>query len=138
VVLVAFLVAVGALWQFARHAAPEIDALEGLGGSGSEAETRSGASLFVVEGCGTCHVTVGPSTALQPSLAGTRAHAEDRIESPDYGGLATTPEEYIRESILDHCADVLPGYSCESAPDVGVRLGSDEIDALVEFIMGLD
>jgi hypothetical protein len=120
-----------------RTAAPDMPALDALGPPVEAPSTRTGASLFVVEGCGTCHVTVGPSTALQPTLAGAEARAGARLEAADYTGQADSPRDYIRESIVDHCIDTIPGYSCEGAPDVSVRLGTAEIEALVDFVMGL-
>jgi hypothetical protein len=103
------------------------------------AETLTGGSLFVREGCGACHATAGPSTALGPSLAGAYELASSRLASSDYTGFADTPEDYIREATLDHCVDRVPGYEydCQALGDVGLRLSDEHVDRLVEFLVAL-
>ncbi len=98
---------------------------------------RSGASVFLAQGCGTCHSTTGASTALGPGLGGVSARAAARIIAPDYTGGAGSARDYVLESILDHCADTLPGYTCAELPDLGLHLTTADADALVDFLMRL-
>lgn len=99
---------------------------------------RSGATLFLQEGCGNCHATTGPSTALGPSLAGAADRAGARIRAEDYRGSADSPAAYLREAIVDHCLDLVPGYDCVAAPDITLRLSAEEIDRLVGFVSRLE
>ena len=98
----------------------------------------SGADLFVREGCGECHVTQGVPTALGPSLAGVLASARERLADPRYTGSAATPEAYLREATVDHCRDLLAGYSCPDVSAVELRLGAGEIDRLVRYLAQLE
>ncbi len=98
---------------------------------------QGGADLFVAAGCSGCHVTVGSSTELGPSLAGALAHARIRLLDPGYAGSATTAEEYLAEATVDHCRDVLPGYRCDEVPDYGVALTAEAVASLVTFLAGL-
>ena len=121
-------------------------ALDQLGGAGADRAPRAatdpalGARLFAAEGCAVCHPIERYSAEPdEPELNLARAldRAAERIGDSDYSGVATTPREYVRESILDHCRDVAPGYSCAGAPDVGLRLGVDEVEALVTYVVQL-
>jgi mono/diheme cytochrome c family protein len=111
--------------------------LAGASAAATSSAPLSGADLFLREGCGECHVTVGPSTALGPSLAGALEHARARLEQPSYTGSATSPEAYLREATLDHCKDLLPGYQCPEVLTVGLRLSTQELDRLVAYVAGL-
>jgi mono/diheme cytochrome c family protein len=140
VLVVALLAAVGALWLAMRPS--EVVPLESVRDEVlpevvEEPEGTSGGMIFVREGCGECHVTTGPSTALGPSLAGVGARAEERVRSPEYTGHSDNARDYVREATLDHCADVVPGYECVELSDVGLRLSPAEVDSLVDFMLGL-
>ncbi len=97
----------------------------------------AGADLFLAAGCASCHATVGRSTKLGPSLAGALKSAEARLADPGYAGQAATPEEYLVEATVDHCRDLIPGYSCAGVPDYGVMLTGDQVSGLVQFLVGL-
>lgn len=97
----------------------------------------TGAGLFLREGCGECHATSGPSSALGPSLAGVWSRAQSRVIMPGYAGDADTAEGYLREATLAHCVDLLPGYTCPDVSEVGLRLSLDEVDRIVRFMAGL-
>lgn len=93
--------------------------------------------------CHACH-SVAPGVDLAgPSLAGIAAKAEAVIASPDYRGKATTPEEFIHESIVDPSAYLVPGpiYSSSGRsfmPDnYGQVLTTEQIDNLVAYLMTL-
>ena len=96
-----------------------------------------GRDLFVSQGCGACHAVEGPPTAGGPSLGGALGRAAARVGSAEYSGEAKDAMAYLREAILDHCADPLPGYDCGKAPAVGLRLSERQIDELVGFVATL-
>lgn len=60
-------------------------------------------------GCAACHSTVAGVNLAGPSLAGLAAEAARIIATTEYQGKAKTPEEFIRESILEPSAYVVPG-----------------------------
>lgn len=61
--------------------------------------------------CGACHVVAGSAArgALGPDLTDIRKISHQRIADGDYTGEATTPAQYVRESILEPNAYVVPG-----------------------------
>jgi hypothetical protein len=128
----------GAGWVMLRPSGGSTGTVAATTGSGQAADLTGG-SLFVREGCGACHATIGPSMASGPSLAGARQHAADRIASPDYTGFSDSPDDYLREATLDHCVDLVPGYvhDCAKLSDVGLRLSDAQVDLLVAFIAAL-
>ncbi len=90
-------------------------------------------------GCTTCHSTAADEVRVGPSHAGLASRAEQRINSPDYTGSATSAEEYLRESILEPNAYVVPGF----APDVMFQryhaaLTPGQIDDLVAYLLTLE
>ena len=140
-----FAVAVGALvllaagWLLVRP----VPALPGVMGtaveiaaSTPEAATEDpGATVFLAQGCGTCHSRTSSSTALGPGMGGVAARAAARIAAADYTGDARSAREYLEEAILTHCADIVPGYTCIELPDLGLRLSATDADALVNDLL---
>ena len=63
--------------------------------------------------------------------------AVSRLEDPNYKGAASSPEAYIRESILDPMKYLAPGYetSVHRMPSYK-HLSAEEVQALVTFLMG--
>jgi len=122
-----------------RPAAPPTVARAPLDGPGpAVVPDVSGAGLFLREGCGECHVTAGPSSALGPSLAGVYQRAGRRVAEPTYTGTADSPLGYLWEATLYHCRDLLPGYVCPDLPAVGLRLSLEELEVLVGYLAALD
>ena len=61
------------------------------------------------------------------------------MQSPDYKGSARTTQDYIRESIVDPHAYVVPGPTFAAGgqsimPPFGTALKPDEIDQLVAYL----
>lgn len=65
-------------------------------------------------GCFACHSTVAGVNLVGPSLAGIGERATTRVASGDYHGKATDAESYIRESIEDPGAYLVPGQNFSS------------------------
>lgn len=83
-------------------------------------------------GCTVCH-SIDPGVELVgPNLSGVAQVAGQRVPGFD-------AEEYLRQSILDPDAHVVEGYPSGQMLDTYAEtLSSDEIDALVVFLMTLD
>jgi nitric oxide reductase subunit C len=94
-------------------------------------------------GCNSCHSTAPGVSLVGPSLAGIALRAAQRVKSPDYRGSATDAAGYIRESIVEPNAYVVPGptYSAggQSLMPGNFRetLQPGQIDALVAYLMTL-
>ena len=93
--------------------------------------------------CNACH-SIAPGTDMAgPSLAGVAARAAETIASPDYKGQATDVAGYIRESIVEPSAHVIPGAMYSAAgvsfmPNTyGKDLAPEQIDQLVAYLGSL-
>jgi nitric oxide reductase subunit C len=95
-------------------------------------------------GCADCH-SLEPAVRLYcPPLPGIAERARLRIRDARYGGSATTPEEYVRESIVAPSAYVVPdqpGYghpgASEMPPGFGTRMNAQDLADVVAFLMTL-
>ncbi len=100
-----------------------------------------GQALFrtATPACNACH-SVAPGVNLAgPTLAGLAGRAAERVGSPDYKGKATDAAGYIRESILEPSAHLVPGemYSADGTSFMPNTYGSmkpEEIDQLVAYL----
>lgn len=108
-------------------------------------DSANGERVFQKLGCKGCHMP--PSSAkrrIAPELTHIVIDAEQFIRSPEYHGGATDVASYIRESILDPDAFVVPAYrylsrdgSSIMPKDFAQRLQSAEVDDLVVYILTL-
>jgi cytochrome c oxidase subunit 2 len=105
--------------QSATAPAPSGGGGEEGGGGGGGAD---GAAIFEANGCASCH-TFEPAGAT-----GT--------VGPDLDKIEPATADFIRQSIVDPNANVTKGFSPDIMPqDFGDKLSSDELDALVEYLL---
>lgn len=102
--------------------------------SGSSAGALDGESLFRTKGCATCHD--GPDsnsmTGVGPQLSDAVAWAGDRVD-----GL--NAEEYLAQSMRSPSAFISPEYRSSGGPGDSMpllQLSDDEVDALVDYLLG--
>ena len=78
-----------------------------------------------------------------PSLAGLSARTEQLLASGDYKGKATDLAGYIRESVTDPSAHVVPGpmYSAEGVSFMPTTYAKDltqeQLDQLTSYLSSL-
>lgn len=90
--------------------------------------------------CSACHSIAPGVNMAGPTLAGLATRAQEIIDSPDYGGKATTPDEFIHESIVEPSAYLHPGamYSANGVSFMpatyGETLTPEELDHLVAYL----
>jgi nitric oxide reductase subunit C len=103
-----------------------------------------GAKLFETLPCASCHDVAHPwpGGAVCPNLGNIATEAARIVRRPDYHGRATDAAGYIRESILDPNAYIVPGPSYRQADgqsvmpkDFGRTLTSAQLDDLVAFLL---
>ncbi|HEX2532014.1 MAG TPA: cytochrome c [Burkholderiaceae bacterium] len=113
--------------------------------TGADNPVALGQTLFrsSATNCFACH-SVAPGVNLAgPSLAGIAARAEKLIGSPDYKGNAKDVEGYIRESIDDPNAYLVPGptYSANGQSfmptNFATQLKPEQIEQLVAYLATL-
>lgn len=101
-----------------------------------------GENLFntVTPACNACHSTRPGADMAGPSLAGLGARAEAIINSPGYEGSASDVHGYIRESIANPSAHLVPGamYSANGVsfmPNTYVdTLTGEQIDHIAAYL----
>jgi mono/diheme cytochrome c family protein len=103
----------------------------------AQAEPTPTADPFIVKGrqvfnarCATCHALEPNTTIIGPSLAGVATRAETRVE-----GLSA--DEYIQMSILRPGDYVVEGYNNVMITNFSKELTSEDMNALVAFLMTL-
>lgn len=100
--------------------------------------TFPGIAIYRANYCGVCHElpAAGTRGTFGPTHANMGATAAARLQDPAYGGQATTPAEYITESILQPSAFIVPGYatSAHPMPSFG-HLEQADIAALVDMLL---
>ena len=97
------------------------------------AGVEQGRDLFAsrLAACDVCHSTDPGDDGVGPSLAGIGDRAESRIPGLD-------AEAYLRQSILDPDAYIVDGYRSGQMLDIYAdRLGVEQLDALIEYLMSL-
>ena len=102
--------------------------------------------MIATLGCGECHIINGVEGAegdIGPRLE-EEINAPLRIQDPRYKGKATTPAEYVRESILDPYAFLVfnkeedEPYDEVMPPDFGEKISINALDKLVNFLFSID
>jgi cbb3-type cytochrome c oxidase subunit III len=90
------------------------------------AGATTGQQIFTAAGCGGCHALgkAGSSGTIGPSL--------DDLASAAQG----SPEEYVRESLLDPDATVADGFQAGVMPSFEGKLTDKQIQALVQYLLG--
>jgi cytochrome c oxidase subunit II len=99
--------------------------------AGGGAAAVDGKQVFADNGCGGCHqlTDAGTSATVGPSLDNLVADAKKY-------GKGRSPKDYVRESIVDPNAFVVPGFPRGTMPQTfGKDLSPQEIDALVKYLL---
>ncbi|GAB4447119.1 MAG: hypothetical protein Kow0031_29730 [Anaerolineae bacterium] len=97
-----------------------------------------GQQIYKDQFCGICHEldAVQSKGLFGPSHSDMAATAAQRLADPDYAGQATTPAEYIRESIVDPPRYFVESYTSSAHPmPAYTHLTDDQIEALVQFLL---
>lgn len=102
-----------------------------------EGDAVNGEALANSKGCVGCHVstTTGPAWAASGDNPGIGDRAALRIGQPDYNGNATTPEQYLLESIVQPNAYVVNGYPENLMPgNYGQTLTAQDAADLIAYL----
>lgn len=115
------------------------------GAATSNEPVALGQALFnaTPPGCYACH-SISPGVNLAgPTLSGFATRAEQTIKDPAYRGRARDVAAYIRESIVDPNAHIVPGpaYSADNRSfmpgNFGRELSPEQVDHLVAYLASL-
>ena len=118
-------------------------ALPGSAGAAA-GDAERGAGLFAKLPCASCHDVTAPwpGGEICPNLGNIASEAVRLVRLPGYRGKATDAAGYIRESIVDPNAYVVPGVRYRTAAGQSVMpaifaatLSPTELDDLVAFLL---
>ncbi len=107
-------------------------------------DPQRGAQLFPTLPCTSCHDITHPFPGglICPNLGNISTEAALIVKSPDYHGKATDAAGYIRESIMNPNAYIVPGAQYRQADGQSVMpknfaqvLTPQQIDDLVAYLM---
>lgn len=92
------------------------------------AGATTGEQIFTAAGCAGCHTLskAGATGTIGPSL-------NDLASSPDIKG---SPEDYVRQSVLDPNAVVVKGFQAGVMPSFQGKLTDKQVNALVQYLLG--
>ncbi len=113
--------------------------------AGDENPIALGENVFrsAVPACAACHSTAPGVNMAGPSLAGLKERTEKLLASGEYKGKAKDLAGYIRESIVEPSAYVVPGpmYSADGVSFMPTTYGKDlkpeQIDQLAAYLSSL-
>lgn len=100
-------------------------------------ESAEGLALYQANGCAACHTldAAGATGQVGPTHNNLAETAAARIASPNYGGSATTPAEYVVESVREPGAFVVPGFDNIMPMFPPESLSDAELEQLVQFLL---
>jgi len=107
-------------------------------------DAKRGAQLFSRSVCVSCHDVTRPWPGgdICPNLGNIATEAARIVKSREYRGKARDAASYIRESIVDPNAYLVPGANYRTAEgksvmpqDIGKTLSPSELDDLVAYLM---
>lgn len=110
----------------------------------AKGDAARGEKLFSTLPCVSCHDVTKPWPGgdICPNLGNIATEAARIIRSRDYHGKAKTAADYIRESIVDPNAYIVPGASYRAADgqsvmpkDFGSTLSGAQIDDIVAYLL---
>lgn len=103
-----------------------------------EAMLEAGLAVYRAQYCGVCHTLDAAETrgTFGPTHNGLAATVDGYFADGIYSGKATTPAEYLLESIVEPQAFIVPGFATTShrMPSY-THLDSASLDALVVFLL---
>jgi len=104
-----------------------------------EGDAAHGETLATTQGCVGCHVstTTGPAWMASAGQPGIGARAETRITQDDYTGSATTPEQYLFESIVDPAAHLVDPYQDLMPKTYAEILTAQDVADLIAYMLTL-
>ena len=107
-------------------------------------DAARGEKLFSTLPCVSCHDVTKPWPGgdICPNLGNIATEAARIVRSREYHGKAKTAAEYIRESVVDPNAYIVPGASYRTADgqsvmpkDFGSTLSGAQIDDIVAYLL---
>jgi mono/diheme cytochrome c family protein len=103
-----------------------------------EGDAERGAELAIAQACTACHIdsSTGPAWLPTSEAVGMGARAEERYQSGDYTGAATSAAQYLHESIVLPDAYVVSGFQPGVMPkNFGEKLSKQDTADLIAYLL---
>lgn len=103
-------------------------------------DAANGEALATSLACTACHVLAptGPAWPAKDGQPGIGTRAAERITDPNYTGKATTPEQYLFESVVDPNAYLVSGFSANVMPGAyGGQLTDQDMADIIAYLQTL-
>ena len=99
-----------------------------------------GQELATTQGCVGCHIstTTGPPWMAAGDTPGIGTRAAERLGEPDYTGNATSPEQYLFESIVAPDIHLVEGYQPLMPKNYGELLTDQDMADLIAYLLSLE
>ena len=120
-------------WLYAQQTGATVQA-----GGQSAGPAAAGKAVFEQNNCGACHTLKDANAAgkVGPDLNSIGTSAAKIIQDPGYKGKATDAASYIRESIVEPNAYVVPNYPPNVMPqNFGQTISAKDLDNLVQYLL---
>ncbi len=105
-----------------------------------EGDPVAGEALAVSQACTVCHIDAptGPAWLPTGDQPGIGDRASSRLADPTYTGAASTPEQYLLESIVNTNVYIVNGFSANVMPPTyGGTLTSQNVADLIAYLLTL-
>jgi len=106
-----------------------------------EGDPAAGEALAESLGCTACHVAAPTGPAWFPNEefpTPISERAAERIEDPNYTGSATTPEQYLLESIIQPGAYIVTGYTDIMPHTYSDTLTPQDVADLIAYMLTIE
>ncbi len=105
-----------------------------------EGDAKNGEALATSLACTACHVIAptGPAWPAKDGQPGIGTRAAERIQDPNYTGKATTPEQYLFESVVNPNAYLVSGFAANIMPGAySGQLSDQDMADIIAYLQTL-